>query len=386
MAAAAVTCIGLAVSVSGCGGHSRHPHTGTGTLSIYTSLPLDGPYAVDAGAIYDGEQLALAQAGGVVNGAKVVLRRLDDANSTAGANPTLVGENARAAASDQSTIAYIGELTPGSSPESIRILSPAGILQVSPGDTATDLAGKTFARVVPQDSDEADAQLAALQKLKVSTVYLVEDRTTHGRDIAGAVLKDAVNYGISVVDPLGKYLRADSRALVKKIKKSKAGALLYAGSPAASVAPFWNALSAADGTIKKLTSASMTDSPSWALTTAAARSNTYLSAPGLLPRALPRAGTQFETDFTTAYGSRVPWASGIFGYVAMSGVLAALRSLGPHAENPRSRVVAAFLHLREVPSALGTYSIVRGQTSFRGYAFSTYHRYGTPSAYVASLG
>jgi branched-chain amino acid transport system substrate-binding protein len=367
----------LALSVGGCGGHSRHNRTSTRTYSIYTSLPFEGPYAADAGAVFQGEQLALAQAGAIVNGAKVVLKRRDDATSGTGATSGQVAQSARIAAGDQTTIAYIGELTPGSSAASIRALSPAGILQVSPGDSATGLAGKTFARVVPRDSDEADAQLAALRKLGVSRVYLLADRSTHGRDIAATVLTDAPSYAITVVDPRGRYLGADTRSLVRAIKKSKAGALLYAGSPAPAVAPFWNALTAANGTMKKVTSASVTDAPSWAQTSAAARYDTYLSAPGVLPgRGLPRAGTQFQSDFTAAYGPHAAWASGIFGYVAMSGVLTALRSLGAHAQNPRATVASAFLRLREVPSPLGTYSIVGGQTSFRAYYFTTYSRAG----------
>jgi branched-chain amino acid transport system substrate-binding protein len=373
-------CIGLALAAAGCGGHSRHGRTGAGSLSIYTSLPFEGPYAADAEAIYNGEQLAIAQTGGRVNGAKVVLRRLDDATGT-GSSPALVAQSARIAAGDQSTIAYIGELTPGSSAASIPTLSHAGILQVSPGDTATGLTGKTFARVVPSDADEAVAQLAALSRLGVKSIYLVQDTTTYGRDLAAAVRADAVDYGIGVVDSVGRYLRPDTRPLVRAIKKSKAGALLYAGSPASGVTAFWNALSSADASIKKIASASITASPSWPQTSAAARSGTYLSAPGLLLHALPRAGSQFASDFTAAYGTRAPWASGIFGYVAMTGVLEALHSLGAHDENPRPGVASAFLHLRELPSALGPYSIARGQTSFRAYVITTYDKDVAAPAY-----
>ena len=42
------------------------------------------------------------------------------------------------AANDPTAIAYIGELTPGSSVPSIRVLNRAGILQVSPGDSAPE--------------------------------------------------------------------------------------------------------------------------------------------------------------------------------------------------------------------------------------------------------
>jgi len=384
-AAPAVLCIGLALSATGCGGHSRRLRTDSGGLSIYTSLPFEGPYASQAQAIYDAERLAWAQTGGVVDGYKVVLRRLDDAGSSAGSTTTQVALNARIAAGDPSTIAYIGDLTPGSSVGSIRILSGKGILQVSPGDTATGLTGKTFARVVPPDSDEAEAELAAAGSRSVKTVYLVRDRTTYGRDITAAVRNDASSYGIDVVNARDRYLAPDSRALVREIRKSKADALIYAGSPGSPVAAFWNALSTADGTIKKFASATIAVTPSWAQTTAAARYNTFLGAPGLLHGALPRAGSQFETDFLATYGSRVSWESGIFGYVAMSGVLEALQSLGARAQDPRANIVKAFLHIRDLPSALGTYSIVDGHTSFQGYYFTTYNRSGAPTTVVPGL-
>jgi branched-chain amino acid transport system substrate-binding protein len=361
-----------------------------GTLTIYTSLPFEGPYAVDARYIFDAEQLALSQAGGAVNGLKVVLRRLDDASPvTKRWDPARVAANARTAAGDLSTIAYIGELTPGSSGDSIPVLSSAGILQVSPGDTATNLAGATFARVVPPASAEALAQLAAMEKKGVKRLYLLEDRTTFGADIAAAAIAHAAAYGITVVDPSGKYLDGDTRSLVRAIKRSKAGGLLYAGGPAADVAAFWNALSATDTTIKKFASAAITDAASWPAANLAARYNTFLSAPGLPRLVLPRAGTQFVSDFLATYGSHVSpdvvggtWTSAIFGYVAMSGVLEALYGLGPHARDPRARVATAYLATKRLPSALGAYSIVNGQTTFQRYLFTRYDKVGHPAPYT----
>jgi branched-chain amino acid transport system substrate-binding protein len=377
----------LAAGISGCGGHRRRqPAPPLGTLLIYTSLPFEGPDAAAARSVYDAERLALAQAGGVVNRYKVVLKPLDDASpSTRQWDPTIVRANASVAAGDPSTIAYMGELTPGSSLDSIPILSRAGILQVSPGDTATGLKGATFARVVPPDSDEAVAQLSAMETLGVKRLYLLKDRTTYGGDIAAAAMSNAATYGIELVDPGGKYLGANTRALVRKITRSKAGTLLYAGSPAVSVAGFWNALSLANPTIKKFASAAVTEAPSWSQTTVAARYNTFLSTPGL-PR-LPRsAGSQFVNDFSAAYGTHASWTSGIFGYVAMSGVLNALYGLGPHITDPRERVLAAFLATAGLPSALGTYSIVDGQTTFQHYVFTRYNNHGAPAPFTPGQG
>jgi ABC-type branched-subunit amino acid transport system substrate-binding protein len=224
-----------------------------------------------------------------------------------------------------------------------------------------------------------------MSRLSVNTVYLVGDRTTYGRDIAAAARSDAADHGIFVLDGRHVYLPANPRALIKAIKKLKAGAVLYAGSPGPLVAPFWNALSAADPAIRKFASATITLAPSWAQTTAAARYNTFLSSPGLSTRALPRAGSQFETDFLATYGDRTLWQSGIFGYVAMSGILEALHSLGERPNNARARVVRAFLRTRNLPSPLGTYSIRRGQTSFRAYFLNTYSRSGGLTTFFPGL-
>jgi len=381
-----VLCLGLALGVSGCGGHRRPAGTPADTVSIYTSLPFEGPYAGDARLIYDAEQLALAQAGSVVNGFRVELRRLDDSNAAGQWEPTLVRVNAQQAASDHSAIAYIGELAPGSSLASIPILSGAGILQVTPADETTAVSGGTFARVVPTDAQEADAQLAILEKLGVRRVYLVKDRSMYGAETAAAATGDAESYGIEIVDPSGRYLRASTRALVRTIKRSKAAALLYAGGPGDGLAAFWNALSAADPAIKKIASAAVTDAPSWSRSDLAARGGTYLSAPGLPYSALPLAGRQFRTDFLAAYGARANWETGIFGYVAMTGVLDALYRLGPRAKDPEKGVAKAFLATRNLPSALGAYSIEGGQTTFDSYFFTTYSKDGAPTTFTPGPG
>lgn len=346
-----------------------------GVRVIYTSLPSHGPYAAAATAVYDGEQLALAQAGGQVNGFQVVLRRLDDAGAGPEPTPTTVAASARVAAGDASTIAYLGDLAPGSSSASIPILSQAGILQVSPGDPGAGLDGPTFARVVPADTLEASAQLDEMARVGVRRVYVLQDTSTYGADLAAATAAAAAGQGIQIVDPRGRYLQADTRPLIRSIKKSRADALLYAGLPSDSVAALWNGLAASGSTIRKFAPAAITFAPNWPLTTPPALYDTFLCSPGLPSRELPRAGTQFEADFVSTYGARVPWTSGIFGYVAMSGVLAAMHEQGAM---DRARVASSFMRLHDLPSALGTYSIVDGETSFDRYFFTTYNAAGRP--------
>jgi ABC-type branched-subunit amino acid transport system substrate-binding protein len=368
----------LAAVVSACGGQHRRAHLSARTLSIYTSLPFEGTYANEARSILDAERLALSQTGGSVDGFKVVLRPLDDSSAATGQpDPALIADNARRAAADASTIAYIGELAPGSSGGAIPILTGAGILQVTPGDTATSLAGPTFARVIPPDGREAVAQLEAMRKLGVKRLFVIEQRgSSYGADIAAAAQANAPAQGIEILDPGGHYLGGSMTSIVRTIVRSDADGMLFAGGPAPDVGAFWSALSAADASIKKFGSASISGEVS-----AAARYDTYLSAPGLARGELPRAGLQFITDFAR-YGTQVHWPSGIFGYVAMSGVLNALYQLRPRAHDQRARVMAAFLGTRTLPSALGSYSIVGGETTFDSYFFTDYDRAGRAQSYV----
>src|SRR5436305_1779901 len=71
---------------------------------------------------------------------RIELRSLDDATRAAGKwEPAKVFSNARRAAADASTVAYLGEFNSGASAISIPILNEAGILQVSPSNTYTGL-------------------------------------------------------------------------------------------------------------------------------------------------------------------------------------------------------------------------------------------------------
>ena len=95
----------------------------------------------------------------------------------------------------------------------------------------------------------------------------------------------------------------------------------------------------------------------------------YVSAPGFLGQDLTPAGSTFVTQFTTRYG-RAPVPQAIFGYEAMSAVLAVLREAGSQVNN-RSTVVHDFLAIKNRQSVLGTYSMnSSGDTSIAPFVFS----------------
>ena len=120
-AAAAVAALAGAgtLALSGCGGSERAGYRIPGrTLTIYTSVPRHGVMAKRGQAVVEGERLALDEAHGRAAGRTVRLVELDDSNPQGGGawDPSAVETNAKRAANDSSTIAYIGEIVPGDFP------------------------------------------------------------------------------------------------------------------------------------------------------------------------------------------------------------------------------------------------------------------------------
>ena len=146
-ALAASSCLAAALSfgVAACGGDDDGGggSTGSNTLTIYSSLPLQGDSRPQSESVVNGEKLALEEAGGKVGKFTIKYVSLDDSTAAAGkwdAGPT--SSNARRASQDKTTIAYIGEYNSGASAISIPILKEGGIPQVSPANTAVGLTKK----------------------------------------------------------------------------------------------------------------------------------------------------------------------------------------------------------------------------------------------------
>ena len=352
----------LAVAVAGCtsNGSGSSAVTVSGkSLTIYLSdAPTSQPQV--ARDVLDAERLAWSQqsshtVGGFALRLKVLHGRISD--------------QARTAIQDQTAIAYLGEIVPHSSYASLGITNALDLLQVTPTDTALELTqaspvvpgspgvyyqsfstyGQTFVRVVPTTAQEAKAQVQEMQALGVTKLYVSDDGSPYGATIANAVKHD-VSGSMSVV---GSLSAAD-------------GAFYGTSSPAGAERFF--ARGASSNPSLKLFAPSALDDPTLAPQFSGA-GNLYISAPGFLKQNLTPAGTTFASQFTTAYG-HAPVPQAIFGYEAMSAVLAVLREAGSQANN-RATVVHDFLAIKNRQSVLGTYSISStGDTSIAPFVFS----------------
>jgi ABC-type branched-subunit amino acid transport system substrate-binding protein len=342
----------VAAVVAGCAttgssGSSANSVTATGsTLIIYLSEPASANPVQRQ--VLTGEQQACSQLAGSIPGTSRSVKCETVQQGTLSAN-------ARQAIQNESSIAYIGEIQPGDSEQTLGINNARDVLQVSPTDTATELTqpvaavpgspgdfyeaagtyGHTFARIAPTTDQEAQAVLAEMKKLGVHNLYVKRDGSNYGNVLAAAMSAGASANGITVNN-----------------SETAVNAIFYAG-----------------------------DSLSGAQSFATSASSTAASAKLFLPSAL--AGLDFSAGpwsrFHAVYVSEpVPGAGSspriaspeeAFGYAAVQSVIHVLHEAGTSVTN-RATVVKDFHKLSGLATAVGTLSInAQGDSSLGVGAF-----------------
>jgi branched-chain amino acid transport system substrate-binding protein len=393
VAAAGCLAIVCALGAAGCGGGGGSTNApsnggnGPATLTIYSSLPLQGPEAQRSQSIVNAEKLALEEAHGRVGRFVIKFVSLDDADTkTHMAEPGQTAANARKAVQDPSTVAYIGELDSRASAISIPILNSAGILQVSPGSTYVGLTrlegadkgepdkyypsgARTFGRVIPADHLEAAAQLEWQTELGCHEVYLVHD------DIYGAGLTKLVGAGaakkkIEVVGDAQLSPTGDAAKLANAIKQTDADCLFFGGAASDGAASLWSQAHAALPRMKLFGSAGLAEDSFTRRISPSAQPLTFLTRPTLPPSLYPQAGQKFFRSYRKAFGA-APDPYAIYGYEAMAVALQAIKNAGDRADHDQA-VIDSFFQIKDRDSVLGTYSIdEHGDTTFSdfgGYA------------------
>src|ERR1041385_947302 len=209
LAVSSMLVAGLAAGVAACGGGGGSTSTsasasgGGKTLTIYSSLPLQGASRTNSEALVNGIKLALSQAGNKAGQFGIKYQSLDDSTAQTGKwDPGPTSAEARKAAREKSTILYIAEFNSGASAISIPILNRAGIGQISPANTAvgltTNAAGaspgapekyyptgkRTYVRVVPKDTVQAAAVATVMKSDGCKKPYILNDKEVYGQGLA----------------------------------------------------------------------------------------------------------------------------------------------------------------------------------------------------------
>lgn len=375
------------LGVVGCGGVtvSDVAEATGGQLTVYSSLPLQGPDAGISEQIVNGETLALADVGGRAGPFKIAYDSLDDANPKTGQwEPGLTATDAKLAAQDTSTIAYLGELDSAATAVSLPFINAAGILQISPGspyvgltsalDTGQDEperfypSGKrTFVRLPPGDVAQATAQVQLLKSSGVHRLYVLDDQNAFQVPLADIVASDAEQAGITVLahDSLPTEASSVFTGEVEKVVEKGAQAVFLAGGEGQGTARLWRELGAASPHLLLFTSATTVDE-TFVSELGAAAANTYLTTPVLPVNQYPASARSVLRHYRAVFGSE-GGAYALYGYEAMNLVLDAIRSAGARG-NDRQTVIDNVFATRDRNSVLGRYSVQpSGETTLTRY-------------------
>jgi branched-chain amino acid transport system substrate-binding protein len=374
-------------ALAGCGGVAVSSATeATGSqLAIYSSLPLQGPAGVISQQLVNGEKLALSQAQGRAGRFTIGYVLLDDAETASGLrSPGAAETNAKTAAQDTSTIAYLGDYGSAATAVSLPLTNAAGILQISPsspyvGLTSSEDAGqdeperfypsghRTFGRLQPGDIAQAEAQVQLMKSLGVHKLFVLDNQEPFEMPLAEITASDAEAAGIVVAahDSVATSEGSVFAGEIEKIVKSGAQAVFLAGRDGSGTVSLWRQLHSAEPRLLLSGSSSMV-SESFTSQIGAAGDVTYLTNPvlpvGLYPPSAQRVLSAYRRTFGSAGG---PYA--LYGYESMSVVLDAIRSAGVHG-NDRQAVIDRFFATRNRDSVIGRYSIEpNGETTLSRY-------------------
>lgn len=396
------TAIAVTPLLAGCGGVgvSTGASSALGNqLSIYSSLPLQGSSAGVSEAIVDGEKLALSDAGGRVGQFKISYVSLDDSNPKTGQwDPGVTATDAKTAAQDTGTIAYLGEYNSAATAISLPLINAAGIVQVSPdspyvGLTSTLDAGqdeperfypsgkRNFARLQPGDPSQAEAQVKLMRTLGVKRLYVLNDQDPFEIPLSQIVAGDAERAGLEVAgnDSLSTTPGAVFTGEVEKILESKAQAVFLAGGPGAGTVALWKQLHSADPRLWLLGSSSLAG-VEFTSKLGPAATNAYLTTPLLPLNLYPPSAQRVLADYHSRFAAQGgPYA--LYGYEAMTVVLDAIRAAGSRG-NDREAVIEKLFATRERNSVIGRYSIeADGETTLSSYGVDRVGSDGRPVFY-----
>jgi branched-chain amino acid transport system substrate-binding protein len=390
-ALAASSCLVAALSfgVAACGGDDEggggSGSTGSDTLTIYSSLPLQGDSRPQSESVVNGEKLALEEAGGKVGKFTIKYVSLDDATAAAGKwEPGQVSANARKAAQDKSTIAYLGEFNSGASAISIPVINEAGILQISPSNTYVGLTRsqgadkgepdkyypsgvRTFGRVVPADHIQAAAQVSYQKEEGCTKTYILNDKEVYGKGLADQVQGIAGGQQIQVVANEGIDTKAANfRSVAQKIKASGADCMFFGGITQNKAVQVWKDVNAVNPSLKLFGPDGVAESAFSEKVGSAVEKQAYITNPTLDPKLYPPAAQEFFKTFEEKFG-KAPEPYAIYGYEAMKLALLAIQNAGDKG-NDRQAVIDAFFQIKDRESVLGKYSIdENGDTTLSDY-------------------
>jgi branched-chain amino acid transport system substrate-binding protein len=382
----------LAFGVAACGDSGTSsggsPAEGT-TLTIYSSLPLQGTSRGQSEAVINGERLALQDVGSKVGKYKIKYVSLDDSTSQ---NPGTADEgqtaqNARQAVRDKSAIFYLGEFNSGGTKVSLPILNKASIPQISPSNTyiglTTDEPGsepgepgkyypnggkRTYARVVPRDKIQGAALATVMKEDGCTAATLWNDKSTYGAGLARNIKQSAEAAGLKIENEQGTDKNAPNyRSIASKITSD---CFVFAGVTGENGVQIYKDVAAAAPNAKLYGPDGVAEeaftNPKKGGIPADIAKRVKITVATLGVKDLPSAATTLD-KYKAKYNTQAVDPYAIYGYETMALALDALKRAGDKA-NDRDAVLKALFATKDRQSVLGKYSVdANGDTTLTDY-------------------
>ncbi|WP_155055288.1 branched-chain amino acid ABC transporter substrate-binding protein [Streptomyces blattellae] len=237
------------LTLTACGSRDDDSDSSSGdktTVVIGVDAPLTGDLSALGLGIKNSADLAAKTANEeeYVDGVEFKIEPLDDQ-----AQPSVGQQNAQKFISNDEVLGVVGPLNSSVSQQMQKPFADAGLTQVSPANTGTELTQgdgwktgdsvrqfDTFFRTAT--TDEIQGAFAAdylYNQAKIKKVYLIDDQKTYGAGLAASFETNFTKLGGEIVG--NDHINPDDRdfnAVVAKIKDTGAEALYYGGEyPAA---------------------------------------------------------------------------------------------------------------------------------------------------------
>lgn len=374
----------------------------SGSVNVYSSLPLQGASKDQTLAMVDGIKLALKQRGGKAGGITVNYESLDDSTAQAGNwDEQQVGANARKVAQDKEAVALIGEFNSGATKVSLPILNQVGIAQISPANTyvglTTDEPGsekgepgiyypsqkRTYARIVPRDTIQAQALVTQMKTDGCKSVAMANDKDTYGAGLTRVVELTAKEQGLAIASNTGiQPDAANFRGFASKIKGEGADCFMFGGVTANGAIQIYKDVSAAIPAAKLyggdgVCESGFTNPEKDGIPKGVGAK--FKCTVATLDLASYPGGKMFIDAFSKEYNEPKPDPYAIYGFEAMDLVLDTIEAAGEKGKT-RDGFLAQLFQTKDRDSVLGKYSIdENGDTSLTDYGLYVVGDDGNPT-------
>jgi branched-chain amino acid transport system substrate-binding protein len=398
MAASGCLAATLALGVAACGSDNNSSSSSSGgggtkaaakTVTVYSSLPLQGASRVQTEAVVNGAKLALEQANNKAGDVTVKFSPLDDSTAQAGSwTPEAESANARKAAQDSSTAFYLGTFNSGAAAIAIPILNEAKVPMISPANTAVGLTTnqpgsnpgepdkyyptgeRNYTRIVPKDTIQGAALATLMKQDGCTKVQMTNDKEVYGAGLGKNVELAAKTIGLPIIsnEAIDKNA-ANYRSLAQKAKAAGADCFLYTGITANNAVQLYKDFAAALPTAKLYGPDGVAESgfanPKDGGVPKALDSRIKVTVATLSPDQYPPAGKEFFKAYTAKYGVNNPDPYAIYGYEAMK---LGLDAIARSKTGDKADIIKALFSTKDRQSVLGTYSIdENGDTTLTDY-------------------